>query len=450
MAKVFINYRRSISAEFCRWLMDQLEHEFGSGEVFLDEASLPLGGEWRANLEQALEECAIMLSAIGPGWGAVRDEQGRRRLDLPDDYVRGELLTAQARGVLVIPLLHGDAVIDEVYDGPEALHWLGGLQGLSFAVGASEDAVERTLAHLITALVQKDPRLQPFFSPERLKQIRDIAVGVAVGGGAVGLLTRKSASRPAPSAPRRALEVFRDAGVPGVQPPPEMVVIPAGRFVMGSPEDEPGRRDNEGPQREVRIERDFALGRYAVTFDEYDAFCAATARERPDDQGRGRGRRPVINVSHEDAVAYCRWLSEFYEAPYRLPSEAEWEYACRAGTATAYAFGPEISAGQAQFETRGTAPVGSFAPNGWGLCDMHGNVSEWCEDHWHRNYDGAPGNGAAWLDADASRAADRVVRGGSWDDAARGVRSAYRLRLDPQFRDFRLGFRCARGQDQES
>ena len=129
----------------------------------------------------------------------------------------------------------------------------------------------------------------------------------------------------------------------------EMVVIPAGSFLMGSPPGEKGRRDGEGPQHRVTIGYRFAVGRYPVTFAEYDHFCKVTGRKKPEDQGWGRGRRPVINMVWDDAVAYCQWLVKATGKPYRLSSEAEWEYACRAGTTTRYAFGDEISKGDANF-----------------------------------------------------------------------------------------------------
>jgi formylglycine-generating enzyme required for sulfatase activity len=128
---------------------------------------------------------------------------------------------------------------------------------------------------------------------------------------------------------------------------PAMAVIPAGSFLMGSPSSEEGRASDEGPQHIVTIRRLFAIGVYAVTFDEYDAFCAATGRNKPEDQGWGRGSRPVINVSWYGAVAYCEWLSQETGHTYRLPSEAEWEYACRAGSATPFHFGETITTDQA-------------------------------------------------------------------------------------------------------
>ncbi|MEL6318525.1 MAG: SUMF1/EgtB/PvdO family nonheme iron enzyme, partial [Pseudomonadota bacterium] len=170
--------------------------------------------------------------------------------------------------------------------------------------------------------------------------------------------------------------VFRDTMASGGEGP-EMVVIPAGEFVVGSPEDEPERFAREGPQHQVRIARPFALGRYPVTFDEYDAYCAATRATKPKDEGWGRARRPAIYVSWDDASAYCAWLSSETGADYRLPSEAEWEYGCRAGTVTAFWWGREITPEQANYRgryvyagggakgvnRRKTEPVDAFEPN---------------------------------------------------------------------------------------
>jgi formylglycine-generating enzyme required for sulfatase activity len=153
---------------------------------------------------------------------------------------------------------------------------------------------------------------------------------------------------------------------------------------------------------------------------------------------------PVTHVSWEDARRFVERLNELRPGlAVDLPSEAQWEYACRAGTDTAYSFGPEIGRDQVNYESGGTVPVGSLPPNRWGLHEMHGNVWEWCADTWHDNYIGAPADGSVWVDG---AAAGRVVRGGSWFDVAGGVRAAYRLGGEPDYRDADLGFRCARVQ----
>ena len=185
--------------------------------------------------------------------------------------------------------------------------------------------------------------------------------------------------------------VFQDAPFA-----PEMAVIPPGRFLMGSPEHEPERDDHEGPQHEVTIESRFALGRFPVTFAEYDVFCDETDRDKPEDEGWGRGRRPVINVSWEDAEAYCQWLTERTGAAYRLPSEAEWEYACRAGTASRWSFG-DVGGGAGRpclasmaIATGGPTRWERNSPTPGGSSTCTAMCEEWCEDHWHDNYEGAP------------------------------------------------------------
>ncbi len=222
--------------------------------------------------------------------------------------------------------------------------------------------------------------------------------GPALGTGDVLHADGVVTSKPVPPAAARVLtpgQTFRDRLKTGANGP-LMVVIPAGGFRMGSPPEEPERLDTEHPQQEVRITMPFAMGVYAVSFEDYDFFCESSTHKKPKDEGWGRDRRPVINVSWREARAYCAWLGEQIGRDYRLPSEAEWEYACRAGTATLFHFGPRITTEQANFDgnytyngsakgeyRKQTVPVGSFAPNTFGLYDMHGNVWEWRQDTWH-------------------------------------------------------------------
>ena len=235
-----------------------------------------------------------------------------------------------------------------------------------------------------------------------------------------------------------------------------MVVVPAGSFTMGSPSTEEGRSSNEGRQHRVTIREPFAVGKYEVTFAEWDACVAAgdCAGYRPDDRGWGRGRRPVINVSYRDAKTYVRWLSRKTGQHYRLLSEAEWEYAARARTTTPFSFGRTISTGHSNYhgihtygsgrkgKIRGkTVPVGLFPANGFGLQDVHGNVAEWVEDCWHGSYIGAPTDGRAWVLAGACD--QRVRRGGSWNDPPWHLRSAYRSRGSAWSRLGSVGFRVA-------
>jgi formylglycine-generating enzyme required for sulfatase activity len=256
------------------------------------------------------------------------------------------------------------------------------------------------------------------------------------------------------TAARLGLSVFFRDRVRSGGKGPELAVIPPGAFTMGSPGLEPEREPREGPLHHVTFTRPFAIGRFAVTFDEYDRFCEATGRRKPDDRGWGRGRRPVIDVDWHDAEAYCEWLSrpEQTGQRYRLPSEAEWEYACRAGTATAFWWGSTIAVTQANYDgnyiynggTEGkyrkkTVPVDEFQPNPFGLYQMHGNVWEWCGDAWHGDYWGAPADGSAWEHGGSQGSC--MARGGSWGNFPAGLRSASRVWYAATFRDDHLGFR---------
>jgi formylglycine-generating enzyme required for sulfatase activity len=228
-----------------------------------------------------------------------------------------------------------------------------------------------------------------------------------------------------------------------------MVVIPSGKFRMG---DIHGKRgEDERPVREVMIQQPFAMSRYEVTFEQYDAFARETARNLPDDEGSGRGRQPATRVSWNDAVAYAEWLSTQTGMRYRLPTEAEWEYAARAGTETDYWWGNEMKEGLAncrvcgsKWDGKGTAPVGSFKPNAFGLYDTSGNVSEWVRDCRHENYQGAPSDGSAWEDNDGGDCGVRGIRGGMWLWGRDYVRSSSRMWNRPSFSGRALGFRLVR------
>jgi len=240
---------------------------------------------------------------------------------------------------------------------------------------------------------------------------------------------------------------------------PEVTVVPAGSFTMGSPESEraPNRYSPEIPQHSVTFSRPFAVGKFAVTFAEWDA-CVADGGcngYRPSDQGWGRDRRPVINVSWNDAKAYVAWLSRKTGKTYRLLSEAEREYVTRAGTTTTFWWGSSMSPQQANYDgnyilndgsSKGefrekTVPVDSFQSNPWGLYQVHGNVYDWVEDCWNRNYTGAPTDGSAWTSGDCS---NRVLRGGSWTSFPRDLRSALRIGSATVDRGNQFGFRVGR------
>jgi formylglycine-generating enzyme required for sulfatase activity len=226
---------------------------------------------------------------------------------------------------------------------------------------------------------------------------------------------------------------------------PEMVVVPRGEFVMGSNTGD----DDEKPMHKVTIARPFAVSKFEITFDEWDA-CVALGgcAHLPGDQGWGRGSRPVVNVNWYDAQQYVIWLSKLTGKPYRLLSEAEWEYAARAGSNKIYSWGDPVGNGNAncagcggRWDNTQTAPAGSFAANAFGLHDMHGNVWEWVQDCYESGYDGAPTDGSARLDGDCNL---RALRSGSWDFGPQSLRSALRLRDASESRRGNLGFRVGR------
>jgi len=229
---------------------------------------------------------------------------------------------------------------------------------------------------------------------------------------------------------------------------PVMIVVPAGAFIMGSPKNEADRRPTEGPQHEVTLAAPFAVSKFEVTFEEWDACTAEAACPRAPDRW-GRGKMPVINVSWLDAKQYVAWLAQSTDNEYRLLTEAEWEYAARAGTHTRYSWGDDPGGGRAncngcgsQSDLLQTAPAGSFKPNAFGLYDMHGNVWEWVEDSWHDNYDRAPTDGSAWIAS--GEPIFRGARGGSWNNEPELVRAATRVKRHVKVRFETLGFRVAR------
>ena len=231
---------------------------------------------------------------------------------------------------------------------------------------------------------------------------------------------------------------------------PRMVVVPAGSFVMGSPATESGHQPSEQPQHPVTIAKRFAVSEFELTSDEWDA-CVdyGDCPQGITDSGWGRGRQPVINVTWGDAERYAAWLSKITGRPYRLLTEAEYEYATRAGSTTAYPWGHEIGQNNAnckecgsRWDNKQTAPVGSFAANGFGLFDMVGNAWEWVEDCLSENYQDAPSDGSAAIAGRDCK--NRIVRGGSWQNTPDHLRSAARLGPSLGFRDNLLGFRIAR------
>ena len=308
----------------------------------------------------------------------------------------------------------------------------------------------------------------------RIHFVAILLISLALIGGALSAAAGSAEESDGPSAG----DTFRDCA-----DCPEMVVVPAGSFMMGSPESETERwEDFEDPAHRVSVRQPFAIGKYEVTRGQYADFVNATGRKsdgcyyfdgskwKTDSAHNWRSpgytqtdEDPVVCVSHEDAKAYTAWLRRKTGQAYRLPSEAEWEYAARANTKSARYWGasPDQACGYANVYDRTskrvnkfswafhdcddeyaqTSPVGKFKANAFGLHDMLGNVLEWTEDCWNDSYAGAPSDANVWTAGDCRR---RVLRGGSWFFKPRVVRSAFRFKFDSEFRDFDFGFRISR------
>ncbi|MEM9059150.1 MAG: SUMF1/EgtB/PvdO family nonheme iron enzyme [Pseudomonadota bacterium] len=439
--RIFISYRRGVDNGEARSLYYQLERFFDRDHLFMDVDDVPVGIDFVDHLDAQVAACNALIAVIGRGW--IRAVE---RLHNEEDFVRIEIEAALKRGnqIPVIPLLIDDNKLPVKSQLPECLQKLVRRSG----VPIRHESYPGTIgSKLVPALRNALGLIGEAPAPRVLKAAEAAAPYIET-------------TEPEAPAPPAFGTIFRDIDEPWC---PEMVVIPAGTFMMGSTEAETtkfGVPDEyaawEKPRHEVEITQPIALARYATTFDEYDAFCEATDREKAKDEGWGRGRRPVIRVSWNDAVAYCDWLSSKTGYLYRLPSEAEWEYACRAGTETAFNFGDLISTDLANYdgtETAGGSKKGEyrkktlpadypgFKSNAFRLSQMHGNVWEWCADQFANSYESARRQ-SPWLSGPEE--SGRVLRGGSWGDDPQFLRSANRFRDGPVVRNYDVGFRPAR------
>jgi formylglycine-generating enzyme required for sulfatase activity len=235
----------------------------------------------------------------------------------------------------------------------------------------------------------------------------------------------------------------------------DLVVVLGGSFLMGSPETELQHRSNESPQHQVTVPT-FLMGQYPVTNAQWNTIVKTTKGKRDLKTKKEADRLPVVLVSWLDAQEFCDRLTQATSRPYGLPSEAEWEYACRAGTTTPFAYGETLTPELANYDWEKTygdfgvaakkdlgkpSEVGKFPANAWGLYDMHGNVWEWCADDWHSSYEGAPVDGSVWAGKNAETASRKVFRGGSWADDPQNCRSAIRDAYDADHASDGYGFR---------
>ena len=519
--KIFINYRRDDSISTAGRLHDRLAQAFGRKNLFMDVDNIPAGVDFVDYLHNQVAACDVFLAVIGPNWVDAKDDDGHRRFDSPDDFVSIEIAAALARNIRVIPVLvdgartpkadklphaikslirrnavevrntnfgrDADALIDKVR---EALRSPGPGTGRTARLAAlGLGSATALLLVAWTGLYHIGaPVWVPWAHPDggearraetaALKSKEDPA-RVEAAAKTDADARRKAeeervrAQTAAPPDPALAVkpgsgQTFRDRLVDGQLCPacPEMVVVPAGDFKMGSPDNERDPSDAEGPQHQVTIAGPLAIGKYPITRGEFAAFIKETdyRTEGGCEVLTGSGwthqldrswrspnfeqddRHPVVCVHWHDAKAFAAWLSKKVGKAYRLLTEAEREYAARAQTVTRYSFGDDETALSQYAWYRAnsggaTHPVGEQKPNAFGLFDMHGNAWAWCEDTWHSSYHGAPNDGSAWLTAGSHR----VVRGGSWYREANGLRSAFRIGFASDGRYNDAGFRVARG-----
>jgi formylglycine-generating enzyme required for sulfatase activity len=521
MTTVFISYRRENTAGEARALFNDLVARLGENSVFMDVDSIALGRDFRSVLQETTASCDVMLVLIGRNWADARDDGGRVRLGNPTDYVRLEIELALKRDIAVTPVLVQGAHMPAAEDLPTEIKDLAYRNGFELSHSRWESDVGemvrrldldgRASGHPVkpTVLERSTPaptgpsgisnapairqaRQQQGFLPRRVRLTRRQALGIAAlavagTGAAVAapsirrLLTRpalrtisfEAASvdeRGAREAPEKySAAMFTEAL--GSSAGLEMVSIPTGTFTMGSPEHEPERRADEGPQHRVTL-ASFCIGRSPVTQAQWTAVVLAhpepIRRDLDPQPSLFRGiDLPVESITWNEAEEFCLRLAAITGRAYRLPSEAEWEYACRAGTTTPFNFGPTITPELANYCGTGGAvcgdsngisiasdvyndvkytsgaygqgPVGifrgtttrpgTFPPNRFGLYDMHGNVWEYCLDTVTDSYADAPHDGTAYLSGPSD--APRILRGGSWSHNPAICRSAYRDGLDP-------------------
>ncbi len=441
MADIFLSYS-SDDRERIRPLVQSLEQRGWS--VWWDRR-IPPGKTWHQVIQQALDgaRCVVVAwskNSIESDWVITEAEEGKTR------GVLIPVLIDDVRPPLGFRMIQAARLIG--WQGESSHHELDSLFDAIFAIlGEPEPAKETTPQsgpiYAVPAPPPQPAKKTVAQKPQAPKASAPSFEFDVVTVDAKGNVTERRKGQ--------AQYFIEDLGG-GVEL--EMVEIPGGEFIMGSNE-----HDWEKPPHRVKVQL-FAMGKYQVTQAQWRAvagFLKSKLDLNPDPSSFKGDNLPVETVSWEEAVEFCARLSQKTGRMYRLPSEAEWEYAARAGTTTPFAFGetitPEIVnydgnypyASAPKGEYRGkTVEVGSLGvANAFGLFDMHGNVWEWCEDHWHVSYKGAPDDGSAWVDMSAS-GSNRVIRGGSWGNYAVACRSANRNRITPGDRDYFLGFRLLR------
>jgi formylglycine-generating enzyme required for sulfatase activity len=518
MSTVFISYRRENAAGEARALFNDLVERLGEDSVFMDVDSIALGRDFRSALQETTASCDLMLVLIGRNWAAAKDEGGRVRLENPDDYVRLEVEAGLKRNIVVTPVLVQGAHMPAPEDLPAEIRNLAYRNAFELSHNRWESDVQEMVRRLelggpangrpvkpndrnqsvrwhdnVTAdpaILQTEP--QHGLSVRRVQLTRRHAFGAAaVAIAGAGAAMAVPSIRRLMWKPSMRTVNFDTATVDqkGVRNPPEgysalvfteavgrdsglaMVSVPGGSFTMGSPTDEPERQPNESPQHHVTLAQ-FCIGAWPITQAQWSAVVMVhpekVHRDLDPNPSFFRGiDLPVESITWNQADEFCLRLAEITGRPYRLPSEAEWEYACRAGTVTPFNFGPTITSDLANYCGTGGAvcgdsygksiasdvyngvkyqsgaygkgPIGvfratttrpgTFPPNRFGLYDMHGNVWEYCLDKWSESYAGTPRDGSAYLSGPKDSA--RLLRGGSWSHNPAICRSAFRDAIAP-------------------
>jgi formylglycine-generating enzyme required for sulfatase activity len=475
-----------------------LEDEFTAADLFMDvEGSIKPGDDFVAVLNAQVVTCDVLLAVIGPRWSELL----AARANGPDDFVSIEIMAALENNKLIIPVLVGGADMPLACTLPEAIRPLAHRNAVALRperfrvdcqglINALKEQFAATAAERGTAeaahseefeetkglkswfkyldkfpkgwyAAEAQARIDALEKPQEPQSVR-VTLGpfiilCFIGVAAFFAVTTSWPTRHAltGATPAPPPDVFKDC-----YKCPEMIVVPSGSFTMGSPSNEPEREHRE-TQVPVTIAQAFAVGRYAVTFDEWDTCVAdgCCGGYKPSDQGWGRGRRPVINVSWDDAQKYVAWISGKTGNTYRLLSESERGYVTRAGATTPFWWGTSITPRQANYDGRAdpykgggskgqyrgqTVPVDSFDPNPWGLYNVHGNVWEWTDDCWNETNNGNPGDGSARMTGDCTL---RVRRGGSYVNVPWALRAAERDSAFASSKTFLFdpyGFRVAR------
>ncbi len=421
--EIFINYRRSDGCYIAHLLAWHLRAEFEKEAVFLDVDCIEAGADFERRLSVKLGRAKALVAVIGDKW-LEEGPTGKPRLFDDGDYVRREIAKALERKIHIFPVLQHEVKLPQ--ELPPDIEGLRKPNYVELHPDRVPDDIRKLVGDMRQRLSQPMSEVGPLSDAPLEPETRR-----ARGRFAVSLC-------PAPL--REVHWMHPGADFREMPAAPLMVVLPPGQLEMGASRGDPDAGPEEEQPHPVRIERQFALARHPVSVEEWNAFAkecpqAGTLISFKSERDRSG---PVVGISWEQAQAYVDWLSKRTEQDYRLPSEAEWEYAARAGTHTRYWWGDTVTELDA---TRSLDAAGRFPANPWGLCGMLGSVSQWVEDDWHPNYVGAPGNAKPWR---AFKSTLKVVRGGSWKSPAKQSRCSSRIGFNQTERIDHVGFRVAR------